>query len=95
MTSVIRCANICGKVHGPWIVFMTVSQADDLPNRKNVAQWFKDRFDRIKATALLFLRPKYFALVISEAYKLLVALSSNNALHQTDCFACFRSVCVK
>ncbi|KAJ3913002.1 hypothetical protein F5877DRAFT_53148 [Lentinula edodes] len=56
----------------------------------NVAQWFKDRFDRIKATALLFLRPKYFALVISEAYKLLVALSSNNALHQTDCFACFR-----
>ncbi|KAJ3897775.1 hypothetical protein F5879DRAFT_1012864 [Lentinula edodes] len=39
----------------------------DLPNRKNVAQWFKDRFDRIKATALLFLRPKYFALVISEA----------------------------
>ncbi|KAH7872429.1 glucanotransferase domain of glycogen debranching enzyme-domain-containing protein [Lentinula edodes] len=70
-------------------------QADDLPNRKNVAQWFKDRFDRIKATALLFLRPQYFALVISEAYKLLVALSSNNALHQTDCFACFRSVCVK
>ncbi|KAJ3809108.1 glycoside hydrolase family 13 protein [Lentinula aff. lateritia] len=41
----------------------------DLPNLENVAQWFKDRFDRIKATAPPFLRPKYFALVISEAYK--------------------------
>ncbi|KAJ3850530.1 glycoside hydrolase family 13 protein [Lentinula lateritia] len=46
-----------------------VYDPDDLPNLKNVAQWFKDRFDRIKATAPPFLRPKYFALVLSEAYK--------------------------
>ncbi|GAW04654.1 glycoside hydrolase family 13 protein [Lentinula edodes] len=44
-------------------------QADDFSYLKNVAQWFKDRFDRIKATAPPFLHPNYFALVISEAYK--------------------------
>lgn len=33
------------------------------------AQWFKERFDRIKSSVPPFLRPKYFALVISEAYK--------------------------
>ncbi|GAW10005.1 glycoside hydrolase family 13 protein [Lentinula edodes] len=57
---------------GTWsldYVYDRLIQANDLPNLKNVAQWFKDRFDRIKATAPPFLRPKYFALVISEAYK--------------------------
>ena len=40
-----------------------------MPDLKKVAQWFKERFDRVKATVPPFLRPKFFALVISEAYK--------------------------
>jgi glycogen debranching enzyme len=39
------------------------------PNLSNPAQWFKERFDRIKTTVPPFLRPKYFAIVISESYK--------------------------
>ncbi|KAJ3745558.1 glycoside hydrolase family 13 protein [Lentinula detonsa] len=57
---------------GTWpldYVYDRLSKAEDLPNLKAVAQWFKERFDRIKATVPPFLRPKYFALVISEAYK--------------------------
>ncbi|KAJ3786515.1 glycoside hydrolase family 13 protein [Lentinula aff. detonsa] len=57
---------------GTWpldYVYDRLSKAEDLPNLKTVAQWFKERFDRIKATVPPFLRPKYFALVISEAYK--------------------------
>ncbi|KIK60308.1 glycoside hydrolase family 13 protein [Collybiopsis luxurians FD-317 M1] len=46
-----------------------LSHADDLPELRNVAQWFKERFERVKASVPPFLRPKYFALVISEAYK--------------------------
>ncbi|KAI3619877.1 glycogen debranching enzyme [Moniliophthora roreri] len=45
------------------------SQTDILPSLAGPAKWFKDRFDRIKDTVPPFLRPKYFALVISEAYK--------------------------
>ncbi|KAF8636427.1 hypothetical protein AX17_003609 [Amanita inopinata Kibby_2008] len=33
------------------------------------AQWLKERFDRVKATVPDFLRPKFFALIISIAYK--------------------------
>lgn len=40
-----------------------------MPNLAKPAQWFKERFERIKATVPPFLRPKYFALVVSEAYK--------------------------
>lgn len=32
-------------------------------------EWFKERFDKIKAIVPSFLRPKYFAIVIFEAYK--------------------------
>jgi len=32
-------------------------------------QWIKERFDRIKEVVPNYMRPKYFALVISEAYK--------------------------
>jgi glycogen debranching enzyme len=40
-----------------------------LPRLEKPAQWFQERFDRIKKSIPSFLRPKYFALVISEAYK--------------------------
>lgn len=44
-------------------------QADKMPKIKQAAEWFRERFERVKATVPPFLRPKYFALVISEAYK--------------------------
>lgn len=40
-----------------------------LPNLAHPAKWFKERFDRVKTSVPPFLRPKYFAIVISEAYK--------------------------
>src|SRR5882762_1216552 len=39
------------------------------PSLLEPAKWFKERFDRIIASVPPFLRPKYFAIVISEAYK--------------------------
>ncbi|KAJ8094335.1 bifunctional 4-alpha-glucanotransferase/amylo-alpha-1,6-glucosidase [Marasmius tenuissimus] len=45
------------------------SQTGVQPALDKPAKWFKERFDRIKDTVPPFLRPKYFALVISEAYK--------------------------
>ncbi|KAF9268988.1 glycoside hydrolase family 13 protein [Marasmius fiardii PR-910] len=45
------------------------SQHGTLPALEKPAKWFKERFDRVKDTVPPFLRPKYFALVISEAYK--------------------------
>jgi glycogen debranching enzyme len=39
------------------------------PKLEKPAEWFKERFERIKANVPNFLRPKYFALVISAAYK--------------------------
>ncbi|KAL0579269.1 bifunctional 4-alpha-glucanotransferase/amylo-alpha-1,6-glucosidase [Marasmius crinis-equi] len=45
------------------------SQTSVMPALDKPAKWFKERFDRIKDTIPPFLRPKYFALVISEAYK--------------------------
>lgn len=39
------------------------------PHLAKPAQWIKERFDRVKATVPNYMRPKYFALVVSEAYK--------------------------
>jgi glycogen debranching enzyme len=46
-----------------------IRQCSSLPNLTEPTQWFKERFDRVKAGVPPTLRPKYFALVISEAYK--------------------------
>lgn len=51
------------------IVPFSSRQADMLPHLAKPAQWFKERFTRIKGSVPPFLRPKFFALVISEAYK--------------------------
>jgi glycogen debranching enzyme len=40
-----------------------------MPRLVKPAEWFKERFERVKAGVPPHLRPKYFALVISEAYK--------------------------
>jgi glycogen debranching enzyme len=48
---------------------LTSRQAEALPKLIQPAQWFKERFECIKKSAPNFLRPKYFALVIAEAYK--------------------------
>ncbi|KAF8631846.1 hypothetical protein AX15_002119 [Amanita polypyramis BW_CC] len=45
------------------------AQASSSPALAKPAEWFKERFERIKATVPNFLRPKFFALVISTAYK--------------------------
>ena len=47
----------------------TCRQSDRLPRLSKPAQWFRERFERIKKSAPPFLRPKYFALVISAAYR--------------------------
>jgi glycogen debranching enzyme len=44
-------------------------QATTVPKFQKPAEWFKERFDRIKATVPPYLRPKFFAIVISEAHK--------------------------
>ncbi|OBZ74017.1 Glycogen debranching enzyme [Grifola frondosa] len=44
-------------------------QVDVFPHLAKPAQWFKERFERIKESVPPFLRPKYFAIVVSEAYK--------------------------
>ena len=40
-----------------------------MPRLIKPAEWLKERLDRIKATSPPALRPKYFAIVIFEAYK--------------------------
>ncbi|KAG7093876.1 hypothetical protein E1B28_007515 [Marasmius oreades] len=59
--------------HGTWALDYVhqrlSSQISTLPALEKPATWFKARFDRVKDTVPPFLRPKYFALVISEAYK--------------------------
>lgn len=45
------------------------SQVQTHPNLAKHAQWLKERCDRVKNSVPNFLRPKYFALIISEAYK--------------------------
>ncbi|OCF33773.1 glycogen debranching enzyme [Kwoniella heveanensis BCC8398] len=44
-------------------------QTGDLPRLSRPAKWFSERFKLIKTTCPSFMRPKYFALVIYEAYK--------------------------
>ncbi|KDQ61755.1 glycoside hydrolase family 13 protein [Jaapia argillacea MUCL 33604] len=44
-------------------------QVSTFPRLAEPAQWFRERFDRIKQCVPPFLRPKYFAIVISTAYK--------------------------
>ncbi|EPQ56459.1 glycoside hydrolase family 13 protein [Gloeophyllum trabeum ATCC 11539] len=65
---------LCGHLRdGAWALDYIHSrlarQVDNFPNLVKPAVWFKERFDRIKANMPPFLRPKYFALVISTAYK--------------------------
>ncbi|KIM34496.1 glycoside hydrolase family 13 protein [Serendipita vermifera MAFF 305830] len=44
-------------------------QIGDMPNLAIPAKWFKERFEPIKTSVPSFLRPKYFAIVVSTAYK--------------------------
>lgn len=44
-------------------------QVSTFPNLAEPAAWFKKRFELIKATVPSFMRPKYFAIVMYEAYK--------------------------
>ncbi|TFK32810.1 glycoside hydrolase family 13 protein [Crucibulum laeve] len=44
-------------------------QTDVLPGLDKPAKWFEERFDRVKKAVPDFMRPKYFALVVSAAYK--------------------------
>ena len=45
------------------------SQVGTFPKIAKPAQWIKERFERVKTTVPHYMRPKYFALVVSEAYK--------------------------
>ena len=65
---------LCGNLRdGTWaqdyISNRLFKQATSLPKLQKPAEWFKERFDRVKATVPPYLRPKYFAIVVSEAYK--------------------------
>ncbi|KAG2354956.1 amylo-alpha-1,6-glucosidase-domain-containing protein, partial [Suillus spraguei] len=44
-------------------------QIIQFPKLAQPAQWFKERTERIKASVPSYLRPKYFAILISTAYK--------------------------
>ncbi|KAJ2927810.1 hypothetical protein H1R20_g9280, partial [Candolleomyces eurysporus] len=66
--------SLCGHLReGTWafdyIHQRLSSQTDTLPNLAKPAQWLKERCDRVKSSVPNFMRPKYFALIISEAYK--------------------------
>ncbi|KAI5124195.1 hypothetical protein M0805_005046 [Coniferiporia weirii] len=65
---------LCGNLRdGTWAFDYThdrlLKQTETLPRLASPAEWFKERFDRIKTSIPPFLRPKYFAIVISTAYK--------------------------
>lgn len=47
---------------------VTSRQTGTLPNLVHPAKWFKERMDLIKSSVPSFLRPKYFAIVVYEAY---------------------------
>ena len=47
----------------------TCRQVELFPALGAPARWFAERFDKIKKDVPPFLRPKFFAIVISEAYK--------------------------
>lgn len=51
------------------LLICTCRQVDTLPKLAVPAKWYEERFERIKNSVAPFLRPKYFAIVISEAYK--------------------------
>jgi glycogen debranching enzyme len=44
-------------------------QTDTFPGLAKPAKWLKERFDFIEQSIAPFLRPKYFSMVVSEAYK--------------------------
>jgi glycogen debranching enzyme len=50
-------------------MLIVARQTGTFPHLKQPAEWFEARFDRVKKTVPPFLRPKYFAIIISEAYK--------------------------
>lgn len=65
---------LCGHLReGTWALDYVYSrlsrQVGTFPHLEKPAQWFADRFGKIKQCVPPFLRPKYFAIVISEAYK--------------------------
>ncbi|KAF7796344.1 hypothetical protein EIP86_007521 [Pleurotus ostreatoroseus] len=65
---------LCGNLRdGSWAFDYVVSrlekQTETFPKLASPAKWYKERFERIKESVAPFLRPKYFAIVISEAYK--------------------------
>ncbi|KAF5336183.1 hypothetical protein D9611_006214 [Ephemerocybe angulata] len=45
------------------------SQVETFPKLAKPADWLKERCERVKKSVPNFMRPKYFALIISEAYK--------------------------
>ena len=57
-------------------------QLETFPALRLPAQWFKIRFDMIKADVPTFLRPKYFAMIINTAYK----AARDNAIAQCSPF---------
>lgn len=66
--------SLCGHLReGTWaldyISRRLVRQANTFPEFQKPAEWFKERFDLVKSTVPPYLRPKYFAIVISAAYK--------------------------
>lgn len=45
------------------------SQVASFPNLARPAQWLEERCERVKSSVPNFMRPKFFALIVSEAYK--------------------------
>ncbi|VDC00989.1 unnamed protein product [Peniophora sp. CBMAI 1063] len=65
---------LCGHLrNGAWALeyahMRLAAQVHEFPRLAEPAQWFQERFERIKATVPPFLRPRYFAIVLTEAYK--------------------------
>lgn len=53
-----------------WLIsFVLGRQTDTFPGLAKPAKWLKERFDFIERSIAPFLRPKYFSMVVSEAYK--------------------------
>jgi glycogen debranching enzyme len=42
---------------------------ETFPKLAKPAKWIQERFDRVKTSVPPYMRPKYFALIVSEAYK--------------------------
>ncbi|KAH7885855.1 glycoside hydrolase family 13 protein [Phlebopus sp. FC_14] len=58
---------------GCWAMDYTVArlseQTDKFPNLVGPAGWLQERFDKVKKGVPTFMRPKFFAIVVSTAYK--------------------------